>query len=61
MNNTNPQILTWLYILLIISFIYWFTVGGRQLFPNSPPIIISIIAMAIVYYMSNQQAIVLMV
>jgi hypothetical protein len=57
----NPQILTWLYILLIISFIYWFTVGGRQLFTFSPPIIISIIAMPIVYYMSNQQAIVLMV
>ena len=57
----NLYILTWLYILLTISFVYWFIVGGTTLFPNIPPLIISLIAMIIIYYLSNRQSLILLI
>ena len=57
----NPLISNWLYLLLVISFVYWFIVGGLYLFPNVSPWIISIIAAVLVYFLSNQQSLVLLI
>ena len=57
----NLYVQTWLYLLIAISFVYWFIVGGHKLFPTLNPLIISIMAMIIVYYMSNYQSVVLLI
>ena len=57
----NPQVTTWLYILITISFLYWFLVGGMTLFPNIHPIFISLFGMLVIYYLSNQRTLILLV
>lgn len=57
----NPLVLTWLYILVTITFLYWFLVSGMLMFPNIHPIFISLIGMLVVYYLSNQRTLVLLI
>lgn len=56
----NDLFRNWLYILVIISIAYWIIVGGIILFPNINPIFISIIALIVIYIISNQQSFVLL-
>lgn len=57
----NPLVVTWLYILVTISFLYWFLIGGMIMFPNVHPIVISLIGMLAIYYLSNQKTLILLV
>lgn len=57
----NSQIKNWLYLLIAISIIFWLIIGGNYLFPSINPIIISIVAMIIVYFITNQQTLLLLV
>jgi len=57
----DSKVTTWIYILITISFVYWFITGGVYLFPNVNPIIVSFIAMMVLYYVSNQRSLVLLV
>lgn len=57
----NPLVLTWIYILVTITFLYWFIVSGMLLFPNVHPMLISLIGMLAVYYLSNRRALLLMI
>ena len=57
----NSLVSTWIYILVTITFLYWFLVSGTTLFPNIHPIFISLAGMFIIYYLSNQQTLVLLV
>ena len=56
----NNDVLKWLYIVGIISFVYWFTIIGSK-FTHINPLIISVLAMIIVYYASNKQSVVLLI
>lgn len=57
----RKEIIVWIYILLTISFVYWFIVAGTYMFPKVNPILISFVAMGILYLLSNQQSLVLLI
>jgi len=57
----NPLVLTWLYILATVTFLYWFIVNGVLMFPNVHPMFISLIGMLVDYYLSNRKAVILMI
>jgi hypothetical protein len=57
----NKNVVVWFYLILTFSFVYWFIIGGTYMFPNVNPIIISFIAMLILYYLSNQQSLILLI
>ena len=57
----NPLVVTWIYILVTISLLYWFLIGGMILFPNVHPTVISLIGMLVIYYLSNQKTLILLV
>lgn len=57
----NTYLLYWLYLLVSISFVYWFVVAVNYTFPQINPIIVSLIATAILYFVSNQQSLILLV
>jgi hypothetical protein len=57
----NKVFAIWIYLLLAISFVYWFSAIGMYAFPKVSPIIFSLIATAIVYYLSRYQTFVFMI
>lgn len=57
----NPIVLTWLYILVTITFLYWFIVSGTIFFPNVHPMFISLLGMIVVYYLSSQRTVMLLI
>ena len=57
----NRELIIWFYLLITISFVYWFIVGGTYLFPNVNPILISFVAMILLYFLSSQQSLVLLI
>ena len=57
----NQLVSMWIYILLVISFVYWFTIVSTYAFPTTNPIIFSLIGAIIIYYLSNQQTLILLV
>ena len=60
-NIMNPQVRNWIYLLIVISIAYWLIMAGVYLFPNISPIIISLIVLVIIYVISSQQSVVLLI
>ena len=56
----SPYIRTWVYLLVIVTCVYWFIVAGIYMFPTVNPLIFSLVAMILLYFLSNQKALVLL-
>lgn len=54
-------ITNWLYLVMMISLVYFIIIGGMYLFPNMNTLFISIIAMVIIYYLTSQKFLFLMI